>query len=184
MEFRDTGINWVLPSPNMPTMESTYVYPGMCLLEGTNISEGRGTTHPFTIFGAPFIDSEKLKNELGDISGIKLRELSFKPKFQKFENQLCNGLEIHIFDKSCLNSWELGLYIVNTIKTLWPDHFKWRINAYEFVQDIPAFDLLCGTDKIRNTMENKTFSLKQTESVNPLHWNEITDNFKIYKTND
>ena len=101
MWFDQTGLPWVMPSPNMPTLETATVYPGMCLFEGTNISEGRGTTRPFEIFGAPFIDAEKLCTELNALKlpGVFFRENYFQPTFQKFAGQLCGGAQIHVIDR-------------------------------------------------------------------------------------
>jgi uncharacterized protein YbbC (DUF1343 family) len=103
MWFDQTGLPWVMPSPNMPTLDTATVYPGMCLFEGTNISEGRGTTRPFEIFGAPFIDAEKLCTELNNqkLPGVFFRANYFQPTFQKFAGQLCGGAQIHVIDREC-----------------------------------------------------------------------------------
>src|SRR5262252_2306317 len=101
MWFDQTGLRWVAPSPNMPTLETATVYPGMCLIEGTNISEGRGTTRPFEIFGAPFIDPERLCRELNNLQlpGVFFRALHFQPTFHKFAGELCGGAQLHVIDR-------------------------------------------------------------------------------------
>src|SRR5207245_6432314 len=110
MWFDETGLPWVMPSPNMPTLGTATVYPGVCLLEGTNISEGRGTTRPFEIFGAPFIDAERLCNELNALKlpGVFFRENYFQPTFQKFDGQLCPGAHIHVIHRECCQPLRTG----------------------------------------------------------------------------
>src|SRR5205807_1390844 len=114
MRFDETGLPWVLPSPNMPTLDTALVYPGQCLLEGTNISEGRGTTRPFEIFGAPFIDPESLCRELNDLKlpGVFFRENYFQPTFQKFTVELCDGAQIHLLDRNAYRSFQTGVEII------------------------------------------------------------------------
>ena len=111
MWFDQTGLPWVMPSPNMPTLDTATVYPGMCLLEGTNVSEGRGTNRPFEIFGAPWIDAEKFCRELNALKlpGTHFREMFFQPTFQKFAGQLCGGAQLHVTDRNSFRSFETGL---------------------------------------------------------------------------
>src|SRR5258708_34666974 len=101
MLFDQTGLPWVMPSPNIPTLETATVYPGMCLLEGTNISEGRGTTRPFEIFGAPFVDAELFCRELNQLRlpGVFFRETYFQPTFHKFAGEPCRGAQLHVIDR-------------------------------------------------------------------------------------
>src|SRR6202007_1266642 len=108
MWFDQTGLPWVMPSPNMPTLDTATVYPGMCFLEGTNISEGRGTTRPFEIFGAPFIDAHMLCRELNNLKlpGVFFRENYFQPTFQKFAGQLCGGAQIYVMDRERFQPFE------------------------------------------------------------------------------
>src|SRR6266516_3962607 len=123
MWFDQTGLPWVMPSPNMPTLGSATVYPGMCLFEGTNISEGRGTTRPFEIFGAPFIDAEKLCTELNALKlpGVFFRENYFQPTFQKFAGQPCGGAQIHVIDRECFQPFQTGLEIIRKIRAFYRD---------------------------------------------------------------
>ena len=149
--FDGTGLPWIPPSPNMPTLETALVYPGQCLLEGTNVSEGRGTTRPFEIFGAPFVDPERLRHRLEEHSlpGVRFRPLHFQPTFHKFAGQSCGGLMLHVTDRGSYRPFLTGMAVVAALQELWPDDFRFRTEPYEFVKEIPAFDLLCGSDRIR-----------------------------------
>jgi uncharacterized protein YbbC (DUF1343 family) len=149
--FEATGLPWVPPSPNMPTPDTALVYPGQCLLEGTEVSEGRGTTRPFETFGAPFVDPYSLKDRLlaDALAGVRFRPLYFTPTFHKFAGESCGGLMLHVEDAETFRPFETGVAIVKAIHDLWPAHFAFREKAYEFVADIPAFDLLCGSDAVR-----------------------------------
>jgi uncharacterized protein YbbC (DUF1343 family) len=151
--YDSTGLPWIMPSPNMPTLDTALVYPGMCLLEGTNISEGRGTTRPFEIFGAPFIDSDKLATELKDLPGLLLRPCSFTPTFEKFQGQLCHGLQLHVTSRETFLPLRTGVAILRALRQLWPDKFKWRTGVYEFRSDVPAVDLLTGFSQVREVID-------------------------------
>lgn len=153
--FERTGLPWVLPSPNMPTVDTAVVYPGMCLLEGTNLSEGRGTTRPFEIFGAPFIDGRRLADELGrlGIDGAIARPLVFQPTFQKWAGQACGGVQLHVVERARFDSYRAGLAVLHAVRTLWPDEFAWRTEAYEFRDDVPAIDLLTGSASVRRAID-------------------------------
>ncbi|MBU1241020.1 DUF1343 domain-containing protein [Myxococcota bacterium] len=170
--FDQCGMPFILPSPNMPTLDTAVVYPGMCLLEGTNLSEGRGTTRPFEIFGAPFVNGDQLVKELGDVDGAVLRPLVFKPTFQKWAGEVCGGAQIHVTSRDRFRSWEFALRIVATVARLWPTEFAWREKAYEFVRDVPAFDLLCGDPRYREYIEaGKDLSaLLEEDSVPRADW--------------
>ena len=146
MWFDQTGLQWVMPSPNMPTLGSATVYPGMCLFEGTNISEGRGTTRPFEIFGAPFIDAEKLCIELNalNLPGVFFRENYFQPTFQKFAGQLCGGAQIHVIDRQAFRPFQTGLEILRTICKFHPDQFAWKQPPYEYETEKLPIEILLG----------------------------------------
>jgi uncharacterized protein YbbC (DUF1343 family) len=160
----ELNVPWVMPSPNMPTVDTALVYPGMCLLEGTEISEGRGTTRPFEIFGAPFIDGERLVRRLNEfrLPGLCLRPLSFKPAFHKFAGQICGGAQIHVTRRRAFKSLLTGVAVIKAIHDLYPEKFQYRHRAYEFVQDRPAIDLLMGSDSFRKQIETGK-SLKEIE---------------------
>ena len=150
MWFDDTGLPWVLPSPNMPTLDTAIVYPGMCLVEGTELSEGRGTTRPFEIAGAPGLDGFALAERLAaEIDGAVFRPLAFEPTFQKHARAICGGVQIHVTDRRRFASTRAGLAFVSAAASLLRDRFQWRTRAYEFVDDIPAFDLLAGSAALR-----------------------------------
>jgi uncharacterized protein YbbC (DUF1343 family) len=153
--FEATGLPWVLPSPNMPTVDTALVYPGLCLLEGTNISEGRGTTRPFEILGAPFVDGDGLTDRLAadGLPGVRFRPLSFRPTFHKFAGQVCGGVQIHVMDRLAFRPYLTGVAILRALHAMAGEHFRWRTEKYEFVSDRPAIDLLTGGDAIRRGIE-------------------------------
>lgn len=145
----ETSLPWVIPSPNMPTLDTATVYPGQVFLEGTNISEGRGTTRPFEVFGAPWIDGHKLVKELNglNLEGIKFREAWFSPIFSKYKGELCGGAQIHVIDRKKYRPFESSLSIISTVMKMYPSHFKFH-NEY--------FDKIMGTSKVREALEKRT----------------------------
>ena len=153
--FEDTGLPWVMPSPNMPTLDTVLVYPGMCLVEGTEMSEARGTTKPFELFGAPYIDGNTLVKELSTMSlpGVTFRPCSFLPQFQKHAKTLCGGLQIHVTDRKAFQSYRTAISILFAVKKCWPSDFQFREKAYEFVDDVPAIDLLFGSPLLREAID-------------------------------
>lgn len=153
--FDACELPWVMPSPNMPTLDTALVYPGMCLLEGTNLSEGRGTTRPFELFGAPFVDPPVLLSELGryDIPGVRFRPCVIQPTFDKFAGQSCGALQLHVIDRKKFRPYRAGLAVVMAIRNLWPESFAWRTEPYEFRDDVPAIDLLTGKRAVREAIE-------------------------------
>lgn len=156
MWYEQTGLPWVLPSPNMPTLDTATVYPGQCLLEGTNLSEGRGTTRPFEFFGAPWVDAYELHSRMSgfDLAGVAFRPISFRPMFQKHGNQTCGGLQVHVTDRTMFNSIAMSYAILIACWELYSERgFVWREEAYEFVDDKLAIDLLLGDPQIRTLIE-------------------------------
>ena len=147
----ETTVPWVLPSPNMPTLQTALVYPGQCLLEGTNLSEGRGTTRPFELFGAPWLDAERVARELNSLglAGVSFRPTTFKPTFQKHHGAICHGAQIHVTDRHTFQPVRVGLAVLETARNQSGSHFQWRSEPYEFVADRPAVDLLFGSDRER-----------------------------------
>jgi uncharacterized protein YbbC (DUF1343 family) len=146
MWFDQTGLPWIMPSPNMPTVGTATVYPGLCLLEGTNISEGRGTTRPFEIFGAPFIDGETLCQELNALKlpGVFFRENYFQPAFHKFEGQLCGGAQIHVVDREKFRPFLTGVEIIKRIRKIYSEQFQWRQPPYEYEWNRMPIEVLIG----------------------------------------
>ena len=155
MWWGDTGLPWVLPSPNMPTVFTAAVYPGMCLVEGTNLSEGRGTTHPFEFFGAPWLDSFKLAERLNriDLPGVRFRPHYFIPSFQKHQGKVCGGVEMHVTNRAIFEPYRTGLWCVKVARDMNPEKFDWRRETYEFVSDRLAIDLLAGSSRYREIVE-------------------------------
>ncbi len=158
MYFDATGLPWVYPSPNMPTLETALVYPGMCLVEATELSEGRGTCRPFEVAGAPGIDAEALAADLTrqGLAGCRFRPLYFRPGFQKHAGSTCGGVQIHITERQQFDAYATGVAFLDSVKRLAPQVFAWREKPYEFVADIPAIDLLAGAADLRQALENAT----------------------------
>lgn len=156
--FEVSGLPWVLPSPNMPTVETAIVYPGMCLLEGTNVSEGRGTTRPFEIFGAPWIDPYRLCKtmESFQLKGVRLRPLYFKPTFHKHAGKTCGGAQIHVTDRKVFRPVRTALCLLFVLRTEFANDFRWKDPPYEFVTDRLPIDVLWGTAWIREDLDKGT----------------------------
>ena len=155
MLWPDTGLPWVMPSPNLPTTDSCLVYPGMVLLEGTNISEGRGTTRPFEIFGAPWLDNHKLVQHLNSagLPGVIFRALSFEPTFNKYAGQLCHGAQIHVTDPHIFKSVRTTVEILKITRELAPKEFAWRQPPYEYEEKLLPVDILWGSSDLRNGID-------------------------------
>ena len=155
MWFEETGLPWVLPSPNIPTVDTCVVFPATVHIEGTELSEGRGTTKPFELNGAPYIDPWAWVEELNkfDFPGVKFRQCYFQPTFQKHGGVTCGGLQIHVTDREAFTPVIVGIAMVKTAYDLYRDRFEWKRDAYEYVFDKNPFDVVCGTDKIRTAIE-------------------------------
>jgi uncharacterized protein YbbC (DUF1343 family) len=156
MSFDATGLPWVLPSPNMPTLDTAWVYPGGCLIEGTNLSEGRGTTRPFELVGAPYIQPEQLSDVLRKekLPGVIFRPCRFEPTFHKFQGESCGGVQIHVTDRKAFKSFLTTLTLIQRVRGLYPQSFQWRQPPYEYEKEKLPFDILCGTDVVRQTIES------------------------------
>jgi uncharacterized protein YbbC (DUF1343 family) len=155
MDFERTGLPWVLPSPNMPTPDTAFVYPGQCLIEGTNLSEGRGTTRPFELCGAPGVDAVKLCLGLNDqgLGGVTFRPAWFQPTFQKHADQRVAGFQIHVTDRHSFAPVRTTVAVLAAFRAGLGDRFRWRTEEYEFVRDKPAIDILFGSDRERLALE-------------------------------
>jgi len=151
MSWADTGLPWVLPSPNMPTLETAQVYPGACLIEGTTLSEGRGTTRPFEIWGAPGLDVRPLMDL--DLHGATLRPVEFTPTFHKFVGRACAGVQVHVTDPRVFRPYHSYLRLLAAVLPTLPARSRWRAEAYEFVSDRPAIDLLTGGPEFRKAID-------------------------------
>jgi uncharacterized protein YbbC (DUF1343 family) len=155
MWFDQTGLPWVLPSPNMPALDTAIVYPGMCLLEGTILSEGRGTTRPFEIFGAPFIEPDTIVKRLDEfgLPGVIFRPLYFQPTFQKHSGKLCGGAQIHVTNRDKFKPFKTGIAVLKAVHGLYPEYKLWKEPPYEYEQIKMPIDIIAGTDRIRKDIE-------------------------------
>jgi uncharacterized protein YbbC (DUF1343 family) len=154
MYFHDTGLPWVIPSPNLPTVDAAMVYPGQVLLEGTNVSEGRGTTRPFELFGAPFIDPGTLEEQLRqyELTGVFFRRHHFAPNFQKWSGEVCRGFQIHVTDPTTFRPYRTTLAILQSLLCLYPDRFAWTPPPYEYEEVKLPIDILTGDPGIREAL--------------------------------
>jgi uncharacterized protein YbbC (DUF1343 family) len=162
--FDELGLQWVMPSPNATGIEMATLYPGTCLFEGTNVSEGRGTTRPFEIIGAPWIDAEEWYGKLQEynLDGVIFRPTHFVPTTSKYAGQLCEGIQLHIVDRKRLKPLHVALAMIEVLKLLYPSEFKWMdpIKGRYFI------DLLAGTDQLRVRVDSK---------INLLDWLEAEE---------
>lgn len=151
MYFDETGLPWAVPSPNMPIPESAYVYPGQVIWEGTNISEGRGTCRPFEIFGAPYLDTKKILNKMPKefLSGCLLREVSFKPTFNKWQGEVCKGFMVHILDRELFRSYDTAIALLWAVIDTHKDCFAWKSPPYEYEYEKLPVDLILGNYDLR-----------------------------------
>lgn len=178
----DTPLQWVMPSPNMPTLDTAIVYPGAALIEGTNISEGRGTTRPFELIGAPFIDGDLLAEKLNALGlpGVRFRSASFTPTTSKWAGKLANGIQIHVTDRNVYQSVETGIAIVKTIHDLYPGQFTFRA---EDKNGISYFDQLIGNGWVRQDINRgaslKTIARKWQRDLGT--WKKKREKYLMYK---
>jgi uncharacterized protein YbbC (DUF1343 family) len=149
------SLPWVPPSPNMPVLETAWVYPGACLVEGTDLSEGRGTTRPFETVGAPDLDGEAVASLLADLplDGVRFRPLRFRPLFQKHAGRTCSGLFVHVTDRAAFRSLRTYVALLWAVRRVAGEGMRWRSDAYEFRSDVPAIDLLWGSAALREAID-------------------------------
>ena len=154
----DTALPWVMPSPNMPTLDSAIVYPGTVLFEGTMLSEGRGTTRPFELVGAPWIDAERFAREMNEsgLPGAFFRPAVFEPTFQKHAKHACGGCQIHVTDRSTFRPVLTGAALIQMFRRHSPGRFAWRQPPYEYEQEKLPIDILAGSDKLRRQIESNS----------------------------
>lgn len=163
--YDDTDGPWVLPSPNIPTVDAAAVFPGTVHLEGTQMSEGRGTTRPFELVGAPYINSEEFAATLSshDLPGVYFRSCVFVPTFQKHAGQACGGVQIHVIDREAFEPVITGIAIVKTAFDMYGEAFRWKDPPYEYEYDRNPFDLIAGTPALREAIERRD-SLPEIEN--------------------
>jgi uncharacterized protein YbbC (DUF1343 family) len=155
MYYDETGVPWVMPSPNIPTLDSAIVYPGAVLFEGTKLSEGRGTTRPFELIGAPWIDGERLADAMNarKLPGVHFRPVFFEPTFQKHAKQTCGGCQVHVLDRQCFRPVRTAVELIAEFGKQAPDRFAWREPPYEYEHEKQPIDILFGSDSLRETID-------------------------------
>jgi uncharacterized protein YbbC (DUF1343 family) len=169
MYFDQTGLPWVMPSPNMPTLDTATVYPGTVLFEGTMLSEGRGTTRPFELIGAPWLDGEQLAARMNAVglSGVHFRPAIFEPTFQKHARETCGGCQIHVTARQSFASVKAGVSLLRECYGLAPKQFKWRDPPYEYEHDKMPIDILAGSPQLREQIEQQMPLTEIVESWHP-----------------
>ncbi|MEN2768653.1 exo-beta-N-acetylmuramidase NamZ family protein [Ornithinibacillus xuwenensis] len=180
MYFEQTNLLWVSPTPNTTTMDMCILYPGTCLIEGTNLSEGRGTTKPFEVIGAPFINGRKLADEMNALSipGVLFRPTVFMPMYQKYEGEVCEGVQVHVTDRNVLQAFELGILLLEKVYQLYPKHIEFIRGGKENRYFI---DLLAGTDKLRKQViegNTRTFRNQLTKYVE--QFKQVRNSYLLY----
>jgi uncharacterized protein YbbC (DUF1343 family) len=155
MYFDATGVPWVLPSPNIPTLDSAIVYPGTVLFEGTNVSEGRGTTRPFELVGAPWVTGEHFADALNrlELPGVRFRPVVFEPTFHKHAKIACGGCQIHVLDRTTFRPVETGVALLEAFRAAGRERFAWREPPYEYEAKKPPIDILAGSSAVREAIE-------------------------------
>jgi uncharacterized protein YbbC (DUF1343 family) len=155
MYFDDTKLPWIMPSPNIPTLDTAIVYPGAVIFEGTQVSEGRGPTRPFEILGAPYIEPYRLVEDLNgyQLPGVLFRPVYIEPTFHKFTGERCGGIQIHVASRIEFKPVLTAVAIIKSIRQLWPDRFAWKQPPYEYERDKLPFDVICGGSRLREQIE-------------------------------
>jgi uncharacterized protein YbbC (DUF1343 family) len=180
----ETDAPWVMPSPNMPTIDTATVFPGTVHFEGTQVSEGRGTTRPFELVGAPYIVSEDFAAELNDVNlpGVYFRSCIFRPTFQKHGGVSCGGVQLHVTDRDIFEPVITGLTMVKVAHDLYPDQFRWKEPPYEYVFDRNPFDVIAGTGKAREAFEQGTTIAELQKSWEPEleEFKKLREQFLLY----
>jgi uncharacterized protein YbbC (DUF1343 family) len=153
--FDETGLSWVLPSPNLPTVESAIVYPGTVLFEGTNVSEGRGTTKPFELLGAPWVRPESFTDALNarGLPGVHFRPAVFEPTFQKHARLACGGCQVHVTERRTFRAVETGVVLIEAFRSAGSNGFHWRDPPYEYERTKMPIDILYGSAALREGLE-------------------------------
>jgi uncharacterized protein YbbC (DUF1343 family) len=158
MYFDETGLPWIIPSPNLPTLDSAIVYPGAVLFEGTKLSEGRGTTRPFELIGAPWIDGERLAEAMNarGLPGAYFRPVFFEPTFHKHAKETCGGCQIHVLDRRSFRPVRTAVELMAEFRRQEPSRFGWKEPPYEYEHEKQPIDVLYGSDRLRTTLDSGT----------------------------
>ena len=183
--YEETGLPWVMPSPNIPAVDSAVVYPGSVMIEGTEVSEGRGTTRPFEILGAPYIEPRRLIDELkrDNLRGVNFRPLHFLPTFHKFAGRMCGGIQIHVTNRQTFRPVITGVAIISAIRRLYPGEFAWRRPPYEYVHDRLPFDVITGTSRLREQIDAgvSVAQIEESWSQSITDFRERRKNYLLYR---
>ncbi|NOY79954.1 MAG: DUF1343 domain-containing protein [Kiritimatiellaeota bacterium] len=186
MRFRDTGLPWVPPSPNLPRIDGVFAYPGQVLLEGTNLSEGRGTTTPFEICGAPFIEPFRWRDAVAEFAlpGVRFRPVRFEPTFGKWAGQSCGGLFLHVTDPEDFEPVRTTLVLLLCAKRLWPRQVRWRPPPYEYETERPPIDILAGGPAVRELIDRAPAAIPEDVArvcaVDVALWRRKTADARLY----
>lgn len=175
MWFDETGLPWVMPSPNLPTLDSATVYPGMVLVEGSTVSEGRGTTRPFELVGAPYVNSKKLADRLNSLAlpGVHFRAAHFQPTFQKWAGHVCGGVQVHVVDRDRFEPYLTGTVTLAAIRDLYPRDFEWGKPPYEYEREKMPIEILAGGRSVVDHIERNSHPERIRNS-----WKEDQDRFE------
>ena len=155
MYVDETGLPWVLPSPNIPTLDTAIVYPGAVLFEGTMLSEGRGTTRPFELLGAPWIDGDRFADQMNQrhLPGVFFRPMVFEPTFHKYAKETCGGCQVHVTDRHAFRPVRVAVELLAEFHREGGDRFRWREPPYEYEHEKPPVDILYGSDRLRRGID-------------------------------
>jgi uncharacterized protein YbbC (DUF1343 family) len=184
MFYDETGLPWVMPSPNMPTLDTAIVYPGSVLFEGTNLSEGRGTTRPFELLGAPWIVAERFAADMNRpaLPGVRFRAAVFEPTFQKHAGVTCGGVQIHVLDRELFRPVETGVALLSAFRAADPDRFRWRDPPYEYEREKTPIDILAGSPELRASIERAAPAIEIARSWGPAvqEFERVRQKFLLY----
>jgi uncharacterized protein YbbC (DUF1343 family) len=185
MLYAATGRPWLPPSPNMPRVETAQVYPGQVLIEGTNLSEGRGTTTPFEVVGAPYIDPVVLSESLEayPLPGITIRPVRFRPTFSKWADRSCGGVALHVIDPAAARSYIATLAILACVRSLYPDDFDWLSPPYEYESVRMPIDILSGSSRLRGALDagrTSPVDVRQLAELDVDDWLQRSSRFRLY----
>lgn len=182
--YDETDAPWVMPSPNIPTVDTTAVFPATVFFEGTEVSEGRGTTRPFEIVGAPYIDADDYGAALAALKlpGVIFRPVNFLPTFQKHANRSCGGVFLHVTEREIFEPVFTGLMMVKTVFDMYSEDFKWKIGEYEYAFNRNPFDVIAGTSKMREMFEkrNEPIDVKLFWQTDVIEFNQMREKYLLY----
>ncbi len=185
MYFRDTGVPWIYPSPNMPTPETTVVYPGQVIWEGTTVSEGRGTTLPFELVGAPYWQPELIREQLKDVElpGCRFRSVSFEPTSGKYMEKVCNGFHLHVTDSSTFKPYKTSLALLQAVLEVHPEEFGYKLPPYEYEYHKLPMDMIFGSQQLRREIEagKNMDEIEQSWQQELAGYMSIRENYLLYR---